>query len=98
EQRVNGDPAVEVPLTEQGREEATLLGAQLAHVELGLCVHTRFGRTRETAALAIAGRDVPMEVEPLLDDVDIGDLEGWPIDRYRTVKRELGRKRPFPGG
>src|SRR5581483_7210915 len=45
-----------------------------------------------------AGRDVPMEVEPLLDDVDIGDLEGWPIDRYRAVKRELGRKRPFPGG
>ena len=98
EQRVNGDPAVDVPLTEQGRDEARQLGAQLAHVDLDVCVHTRFGRTRETAALVLAGRDVPMEVEPLLDDVDIGELEGWPIARYRDVKRELGRKRPFPGG
>jgi broad specificity phosphatase PhoE len=98
EQRVNGDPAVDVPLTDEGREQARLLGAQLAHIDLDLCVHTRFGRTRETAALAVAGRHVPMEVEPLLDDVDIGDLEGWPIERYRALKRDLGRKRPFPGG
>jgi broad specificity phosphatase PhoE len=98
EQRVNGDPAVEVPLTDEGREQAKLLGAQLAHVDLDLCLYTRFGRTRETAALAVAGRNVPMEVEPLLDDVDLGDLEGWPVDRYRAFKRDLGRKRPFPGG
>jgi len=98
ERRVNGDPGVVVPLTEQGREEARRLGAQVANVELDLCVHTRFPRTRETAELALAGRDVPSVVEPQLDDVRIGDLEGLPIERYREVKRELGRKRPFPGG
>jgi broad specificity phosphatase PhoE len=98
ERRVNGDPTVDVPLTEQGRDEARLLGAELAHLELDLCVCTRFPLTRETAELALSGRIVPLEVEPLLDDVDIGELEGWPIDRYREVKRELGRKRPFPGG
>jgi broad specificity phosphatase PhoE len=98
EQRVNGDPSVDVPLTEQGREEARLLGAQIAHLELELCVHSRFPRTRETAELAMAGRDVPLEVEPLLDDLNIGELEGWEIVRYREVKRSLGRDRPFPGG
>jgi probable phosphoglycerate mutase len=98
EQRVNGDPAVPAPLTEQGREQAMLLGAQLAHVELDACVHTRFPRTHETAVLATAGRSVPLEVEPLLDDVDVGELEGWQIARYREVKHTLGRKRPFPGG
>jgi broad specificity phosphatase PhoE len=41
---------------------------------------------------------VPLEVEPLLDDVNIGELEGWEIVRYREVKRSLGRDRPFPGG
>ena len=66
--------------------------------ELDLCVHSRFPRTRETAELALAGRAVPLEVEPLLDDIEIGDLEGWQIERYREVKRELGRKQPFPGG
>jgi broad specificity phosphatase PhoE len=98
EQRVNADPAVDVPLTDRGREQARLLCAQLAHIELDLCVHTRFPRTHETAALAVAGREVPMEVEPLLDDVDLGELDGWSIGRYREFKRDLGRKRPFPGG
>ncbi len=98
ERRVNGDPTVDVPLTEQGREQARLLGAQIANVELDLCVHTRFPRTRETAELAIADRDVPVLVEPRLDDIKIGDLEGLSIERYREVKREVGRKRPFPGG
>ena len=98
QRRVNGDPSVDVPLTAQGREEARLLGVQLAHVELDLCVCTRFPRTRETIELALAGRNAPIEVQPLLDDVDVGDLEGSPLDRYREVKRELGRSRPFPGG
>jgi len=98
EGRVNGDPAVDAPLSDDGREQARLLAAQLAHVELDLCLCTRFPRARETAELAVAGRDVPLEVEPLLDDIDVGELEGWPVARYREVKRELGRKRPFPGG
>jgi broad specificity phosphatase PhoE len=41
---------------------------------------------------------VAFEVEPLLDDIEIGELEGEPLARYRELKRELGRKRPFPGG
>jgi broad specificity phosphatase PhoE len=98
EGRVNGDPSVDVPLSDDGREQARLLGAQLAHIDLDLCVCTRFPRTRETAELALCGRSVPLETEALLDDVDIGDLEGWPVARYREVKREVGRKQPFPGG
>ena len=98
EGRVNGDPSVQAPLSDDGREQARLLGAQLEHLHLDACVCTRFPRTRETAKLALAGRTVPIDVEPLLDDVNIGDLEGFPLARYREVKRELGRKRPFPGG
>jgi broad specificity phosphatase PhoE len=98
ENRVNGDPAVEVLLTEKGREEARLLGQQLARVPLELCVHTRFGRTRETAAIALEGRDIPFEEEPLLDDIDIGELEGQTLDDYRTWKRAHTRRDAFPGG
>ena len=98
ERRVNGDPAVPAPLTEQGREEARLLGLQVSSLPIELAVHTRFARTRETLAEMLGGRDVPLVEEPLLDDIRIGELEGWSIDRYREVKRELGRSRPFPGG
>ena len=99
ERRVNGDPAVPVALTERGREEARRLGEQVAQVPLEACVHTRFPRTRETAEIAVAERDdVPLLVEPLLDDIQIGELDGAPVDEYRAWKRAHARSDPFPGG
>lgn len=98
EGRINGDPSRPVTLTEQGREEARQLGIQVANVPLDRCVHTRFSRTYDTAALALAGRDVPFDVEPLLDDIDVGDLEGQKIEDYRAWKRLHTRADPFPGG
>jgi broad specificity phosphatase PhoE len=98
EGRINGDPAVPAPLTEDGRKAAERLGAQLAPLELDLCVHTRFPRTRETAEIALRGREVPFVEEPLLDDIDVGDLEGDTLDGYRAWKHEHSRSDPFPGG
>ena len=96
--RVNGDPSVPVALTAQGEEEAAALAVQLAGVELDLCVHTRFGRSQRTAEIALEGRAVPVEVEPLLDDIDLGELEGKTIEEYRAWKREHVRRDVFPGG
>jgi probable phosphoglycerate mutase len=98
ESRVNGDPSVPVPLTEDGRREAAQLRLQLASVPIAICVHTRFHRTLETARIALEGREVPFLEEPLLDDVDVGELEGETIDEYRAWKREHRRSDPFPGG
>jgi probable phosphoglycerate mutase len=61
-------------------------------------VHTRFPRTRETAEIALKGRDVPLITEPLLDDIDVGELEGDTLDAYRAFKQEHTRDDPFPGG
>ena len=96
--RVNGDPSVPVPLTEDGRLESARLGLQLANVPIAICVHTRFHRTLETARIALAGRDVPFLEEPLLDDIDVGELEGETIEEYRAWKKEHARSDPFPGG
>jgi broad specificity phosphatase PhoE len=98
ENRVNGDPGVPVHLTDKGREEARLLGQQLAHVPIDVCVHTPFQRTRETAEVALAGRHVPFEEVPELGDLDIGELEGKTVEDYRAWKREHTRRDPFPGG
>jgi broad specificity phosphatase PhoE len=98
ENRVNGDPDVPVELTDKGRDEARLLGQQLAHVPIELCVHTRFVRTRQTAELALTGRAVPSVELPELDDIDIGELEGKTIDDYHAWKRAHTRHDPFPGG
>jgi len=96
--RVNGDPSVPVRLTDVGKEEARLLGLQLSNLPFDLCMHTRFGRTQETAALALAGRDVPVEVEPLLDDIDVGELEGVSVEEFRAWKAKHTRADRFPGG
>ena len=98
EGRVNGDPDVPAPLSERGRDEARLLGAEIANVEIDLCIHSRFERALETARIALDGREVPFAVEPLLDDIKIGELEGQSLADYRVVKRQIGRKQPFPGG
>jgi broad specificity phosphatase PhoE len=96
--RINGDPNVPVPLTDKGRDEARLLAQQIAHMPFELCVYTRFLRTRETAELALAGRNVPFEEMPELDDIDIGELEGQTIDEYHAWKRAHTRGDRFPGG
>ena len=98
EGRINGDPSVPVALTADGRAAAERLGHQLAELPLDLCVHTRFARTRETADLILAGREVPMVEEPLLDDIDVGDLEGKTLAEYHAWKQEHTRADPFPGG
>ena len=95
---VNGDPSVPVALTEQGETEARRLGEALAGVRLDLCVHSRFERTRRTAELALAGWGVPLREEPLLDDIDVGELEGRSVDDYRAWKAEHTRADAFPGG
>ncbi len=98
EGRVNGDPAVPGPLTERGRERAKLLGLELRGLPLDACVHTRFGRTLETARIALEGREIPSIQDELLDDVRIGELEGWTVDEYRDWKRDHTRADRFPGG
>jgi broad specificity phosphatase PhoE len=98
EGRVNGDPAVPAPLTERGREKAAQLGLELRGLPLDACVHTRFGRTLETARIALEGREIPFIEEELFDDVRIGELEGWTVDEYRDWKRDRTRADRFPGG
>jgi 2,3-bisphosphoglycerate-dependent phosphoglycerate mutase len=98
EERVNGNPNVHVELTGKGVGQARRLGLQLAQLPIDLCVHTRFERTRQTAAIALEGREVPRREEPLLDDIDVGLLEGRTYGEYRAWKQAHARRDPFPGG
>jgi broad specificity phosphatase PhoE len=80
---MNGDPRTPVALTERGRAEARRLGQVLAGDELDLCVTSEFGRTQETADLALAGRAVPRLVLPELNDIRVGEFEGRLLVDYR---------------
>jgi broad specificity phosphatase PhoE len=95
----NGDPRVEGGgLTEVGRAQARALGALLADDQLDLCATTEFQRTRETADLALEGRDVPRIVVPELNDIRFGRYEGLPLDEYRVWARSAPPDELCPGG
>src|SRR6516225_889660 len=98
EGRVNGDPRVHVELTARGVEQARELGQQLSQLPIDLCLHTRFARTRRTAEIALQGRAVRSREEPLLDDIDVGLLEGDTVAKYRAWKRAHSRRDLLPGG
>jgi broad specificity phosphatase PhoE len=95
---VNGDPALDRGLSEQGIEEAERLAGELASLPVGLVAVSPFPRALQTANIALAGRDVAHLVDGDLGDVRIGELEGASLDTYRDAPAHSGRKARFPGG
>jgi probable phosphoglycerate mutase len=94
----NGDPLVEGGgLTERGREQARALGLLLSDDPVDLCATTQFGRTRETADVALAGRAVPRIVVPDLNDIRFGRFEGRPLEEYRLWARGAPPDELCPG-
>lgn len=95
---VSGDPAEPRGLTEIGREQARRLGERLAEEPIDLCMTSEFVRVRQTADLALAGREVPRVVVPELNDVRFGEFEGRPFEVYRAWARERDPTEAPPGG
>lgn len=95
--RTNGDPAISVALTAAGREQARRLGHLLADEPIDLCATSEFERARETADLALEGRDTPRLVVPELNDIRFGRFEGGELGDYRAWARTHGPEEPAPG-
>jgi broad specificity phosphatase PhoE len=95
---VNGDPATACALTPTGEEQARLLGDRLAGDELDLCVTSAFERVRQTADLALAGRQIPRLVLPELNDVRFGSFEGGTLAAYREWAAAHEPTVEAPGG
>jgi broad specificity phosphatase PhoE len=95
---VNGDPAVACALTAIGEQQARRLGERLGDVEIDLCVTSEFERVRQTADLALAGREVPRLVLPELNDVRFGSFEGDTLAHYREWAAANEPTVEAPGG
>jgi broad specificity phosphatase PhoE len=94
---LNGISARAVGLTDEGRRQAEQLGRELASDPIDVCVVTRFTRTRETADLALAGRDVPIVVVPELNEAGFGRYEGLSFDEYRAWAAVAPPEEVVPG-
>jgi broad specificity phosphatase PhoE len=97
-QLMSSDPSDPVGISARGRRQARRLGQQVRNLEIDVAVFTRLRRTRDTAELALTGRGIPFVVEPGLDEVRLGALDGAPIRAYWAWKQNHARSEPFPSG
>ena len=95
---VDGDPLTPNPLSAVGRDQARRLAERLAGESLDLCVTSRFERTRETADLALGGREVPRVVVPELDEIGFGRWHGGPFEDYAAWAWSAPPDADSPGG
>jgi probable phosphoglycerate mutase len=85
-------------LTPEGVAQARALAGLLAGDEIGVAMTSRLGRTQETLALALAGRDVSVVVEPELDEIHFGTFDAGSLDTYRGWAASHPPDEPPPGG
>jgi len=95
---VNSDPAQPFALTARGRMQARTLGTQLANLHVDLAVGSRLLRTQQTIELALDGRQVPTLTDPGFDEIQLGDLEGTPIEAYRSWRHQHAPGDRMPHG
>jgi alpha-ribazole phosphatase len=93
------------PLSELGREQARLLARRLAEEHIDVAFTSDLGRAHETAAIALAGRDVPLHLDARLREVAFGRWEGMTFaeikDKYPDDVAARDRDRvhyAMPGG
>jgi broad specificity phosphatase PhoE len=94
---LNGDPSIPGGLTDEGRAQARRLGERLKAERIDVCVTTEFERTRETADIALMGREVPRLVMPELNDPPNGELELRPYAELARWREANGPDVPVPG-
>jgi probable phosphoglycerate mutase len=93
----------DVELTDVGVAQAQAAGALLADVPFDVAVHTGLARTRRTAALVLAGRDVPMREIEALSELKGGSFDGLTEARIEAefvygMERAALPGAGFPGG
>jgi probable phosphoglycerate mutase len=91
---VGGD----APLTAVGQEQARALGRELAAFPFGICITSGGLRAKETAAIALAGRGVPFEVDDRFGDIDFGVFAGSSLATYRAWIASHSPEDAPPGG
>ncbi|MCC6381367.1 MAG: histidine phosphatase family protein [Dehalococcoidia bacterium] len=74
----------ETALTDLGRAQAAALGRRLGEVPIAACYTSDFSRAVDTAAIALAGREITPRVDLHLREISYG---AWELERERDIAR-----------
>lgn len=96
---------VNVPLAEEGRRQAALLGERLKDEKIEAVWSSDLIRAVETADIINESLQVPREIRKDIREISFGDMEGLSdeviADRFEEFLRERSRMEkdlPYPGG
>ena len=81
----------DIPLSDRGRVQAQALGRRLAGLEIARAVASPLLRARETAVLALGGRNLALGLDPRLMEISHGDWEGRLAAEIQAEQPELRR-------
>ena len=73
------------PLTERGRTQAEAVAEVLAQIPFDRIVTSPLSRCRDTAVIIARRQQVPVELEPDLMEIDVGEKTGSAFDEIRGL-------------
>ena len=73
------------PLTARGRQQAHVVGRELAKVKFDRIVSSDLSRTRDTARVIAKPHGIEVEVVPELREIDVGDRTGKTFDETKGL-------------
>jgi broad specificity phosphatase PhoE len=73
------------PLTERGRRQAEAVAEALAKVHFDRIVSSPLSRCRDTALVIARRHQLPLDLEPDLVEIDVGEKTGMPFDEVKGL-------------
>jgi broad specificity phosphatase PhoE len=73
------------PLTERGRQQAEAVAEALAKVHFDRIVSSPLSRCRDTALVIARRHQLPLDLEPDLAEIDVGEKTGLPFDEVKGL-------------
>jgi probable phosphoglycerate mutase len=78
-----------VPLTAVGEEQARAAGVALAEAPIDRAITSGLARTKATARLVLAEREIPVAEEPRLREIETGRMSDWEKASSGLVRRTI---------
>ena len=88
--RVQGH--TDIGLNERGKEQAKCLAAQLKEEAVTAIYSSSLRRARETASAIAEFHQVPVQVEPDLAELDVGEMDGLTFEQMRSRYGDILRE------
>lgn len=88
----------DVPLNDEGRDQARKLGARLAKVNFDAAFSSDLSRAHETAQIALADRGLDITINPMLREMAFGEWEGQHLaELFTRLPEERAKWLEDPG-